>query len=56
MLRSMSTLFIEDQKSEAIDEVAAGPFKRLSVDSKILYKVVINFFVKLNPNTMYSES
>ncbi len=54
MLRSMSTLFIEDQKSEAIDEVAIGLSKRLSVDSKILYKGVIKFFEKIHPKTMYS--
>ena len=54
MLRSMSRLIMKEQNNEAIDEVAVGLSKRLSIDSKILYKGVINFFDKLHPNTMYS--
>lgn len=54
MLRSMSRLFIKEQKSEAIDEVAVSLSKRLSIDSKVLYKDIIKFFEKLHSKTMYS--
>lgn len=54
MLRNMSRLFIKEQNNEAIDEVAVGLSKCLSVDSKILYKDIIKFFEKLHSKTMYS--
>lgn len=54
MLRSMSRLIMKEQNNEAIDEVAVGLSKRLSIDSKILYKGVIKFFEKIHSNTMYS--
>lgn len=56
MLRNMSRLFIKEQNNEAIDEVVAGFSKRLSIDSKILYKDIIKFFDKLHSKTMYSRS
>ena len=56
MLRSMSRLIIKEQNIEVIDEVAVDLSKRLSVDSKILYKCVIKFFEKIHTNTMYSEN
>ncbi|WP_426462105.1 hypothetical protein [Staphylococcus equorum] len=54
MLRSMSRLIVKEQNIEAIDELAIGLSKRLSVDSKILYKYIIKFFEKLHSKTMYS--
>ncbi|PTE27619.1 hypothetical protein BUY91_07770 [Staphylococcus equorum] len=54
MLRSMSRLIMKEQNNEAIDEVAAGLSKRLTIDSKILYKGIINFFEKLHSKITYS--
>lgn len=54
MLRSMSRLIVKEQNFEAIDELAIGLSKGLSVDSKILYKDIIKFFEKLHSKTMYS--
>ena len=54
MLRSMSRLIIKEQNNEGIDEVAIGLSKRLSIDSKILYKDIIKFLEKLHSKTMYS--
>ncbi|XVL41022.1 hypothetical protein AAA451_11850 [Staphylococcus equorum] len=50
----MSRLIVKEQNFEAIDELAIGLSKRLSVDSKILYKDIIKFFEKLHSKTMYS--
>ncbi|MDK9848061.1 hypothetical protein [Staphylococcus equorum] len=54
MLRSMSSLFIKEQNNEAIDEVAVSLSKRLSIDSKVLYKGVIKVFEKLYSKITYS--
>lgn len=54
MLRSMSSLFIKEQNNEAIDEVAVSLSKRLSIDSKVLYKGVIKVFEKLHSKITYS--
>ncbi|WP_157947193.1 hypothetical protein [Staphylococcus equorum] len=45
---------MKEQNNEAIDEVAAGLSKRLTIDSKILYKGIINFFEKLHSKITYS--